>query len=782
MKYKATLLLAVCLVASPLWASGGGENMLLVVNPNDENAIRVANAYARIRQIPDRNIIFHAPPRSGGYTRLWLNVDQMKDNYITPLTNTIRQRGLSNVDYIGLIGQSTSFSPTSNYTKAYRWSITHALSRLDAHADGLAMDAKYIDDPKRYQLAANTPNNTPLRHSQTHTEFFKVGSNQVTVAMNYTMAGMAGFTGFMGNTPDQVINSLERTAAGDGTKPQGRIYFVDSGDIRSVTRRSQWPITSAKLDARGIPYFLEQFTGNSSPKNRHDVRGAVTGAPWLTLPNGSTYLPGSWADNLTSFGATFDDRSQIKTTAFIASGAGGSSGTVTEPFATDTKFPHSDIHVHIADGSTHGEAFTKTVKDHTAITFMGDMLAQPYADVPKVTLTGIDTTQKVKGNITLQAAASLNNPTLATGIKQLQLYVNGKAIGSPLSNATGSFNLDTTQLSDGRHELRVVALNNAKAESSGSSRMIIDVNNRERSVAAAGDLTLNAKQVAPLSVTAHQGDGSVSRIELRHMGRTLGSLNAASGNINLDAAKLAYGDNPIVPVAIYSDGSEVMGASINVKRNPDWLPGRAVTPSALRVPGVKAEFFNGIGTTIPQTRFHDNPDRVTQFNQLNLFSGRSGKTQLGSSATSMGIDAAGLDLDKLAVRLTARFNITSDKAGEYQFYFYYTNDSAQLLIDGQSVLMFNNSYYANSTAHVPSLFLAAGEHNLTVLATNVITGGNADYFDISLMYRGPDGITRMADSNFLYTAIPEPTSLSLLGLMAMLTLRRCPRLKEPITL
>ena len=47
---------------SPLVAGGGGENMLLVVNPNDPASLQIANAYAALRDIPANNILFIAPP------------------------------------------------------------------------------------------------------------------------------------------------------------------------------------------------------------------------------------------------------------------------------------------------------------------------------------------------------------------------------------------------------------------------------------------------------------------------------------------------------------------------------------------------------------------------------------------------------------------------------------------------------------------------------------------------------------------------------------------------
>ena len=106
----------------------------------------------------------------------------------------------------------------------------------------------------------------------------------------------------------------------------------------------------------------------------------------LTLPNGSTYLPGSWADNLTSFGCYFPDTSQTKATAFIAAGAAGTTGAVIEPYNITQRFTNSSIDTFIADGATLGEAFAKSVATPDIQLPLGDMLAQPMADVPTVVI------------------------------------------------------------------------------------------------------------------------------------------------------------------------------------------------------------------------------------------------------------------------------------------------------------------------------------------------------------------------------------------------------------
>src|SRR5215472_1196699 len=55
------LALSFC-ICGAAYGGGGGENMLLVVNPNDPASLQIANAYATLRDIPANNILFLAPP------------------------------------------------------------------------------------------------------------------------------------------------------------------------------------------------------------------------------------------------------------------------------------------------------------------------------------------------------------------------------------------------------------------------------------------------------------------------------------------------------------------------------------------------------------------------------------------------------------------------------------------------------------------------------------------------------------------------------------------------
>ena len=747
-------------------AGGGGQDMILVVNPHHESSLRIANAYARLRHIPASNIIFDINSPANGHfgNVLQLSSAQMIDTYVDPLANIISQRGLGHADYIGVLGQATAFQTTPSISADRYASITYALSLLTP----LSQDLLTPEETRRfktslYQPADFTANNNAIHHATVSNDFYQhLDGGGASLATQYYMAGAIGFTGYKGNTTDQVIAGLERTAANDGAKPQGTIYFEKNGAVNSTARDWQWLGTKLALDTRGVNWVDESNTPGFTPQNRADVQGAVAGSSNFATPNGSTYLPGSWADSLTSTSGDFASPWQNKIAGFIAAGAGATSGTIGEPYALSDRFPHSDIFVHTADGSTLGESFYKSVRSPDLQMFLGDLLAQPYADIPAVNLTGITEQQTVTGQVQVSAAALLINPTVATGIKQLELYIDGKPSDTPITAASGTFTIDTTQLSDGQHEIRIIALNNAPAESEGVNIRTIHVNNHNRSVSTINALTLDATQVAPVAISTNAGDGAVSRIELRQLGRVLGSVNTANGSINIDATALAYGDNPVVPVAIYTDGSEVAGVPINVHRNTAILPGQTPAAAGNRTPGALVELFEGQGaTTIAASTYNGTPDQTMQAGLIKLKSGLI--NQWGGDATklenvdgtpiSMGIGGDdGLEMHELAIKITSKFEIDAADVGEYQFFIYKTNDSAKLLIDGEETIAFDDFSQIHTSQFANSVFLGAGEHDLTLLAANTTKPFQAsDVFDIALMFRGPDGITRQADSSFLYT-------------------------------
>jgi uncharacterized protein (TIGR03790 family) len=570
------ILVVVIAGAESAYAGGGGENMLLVVNPNDPASLQIANAYAALRDIPANNVLYIVPPSDYHNDGQPISQAEVNNYYLSPIANAIYSRGLTNqIDYIGTVGEATCYSISAQFSTPSTTanSLNYALSLLTplTNGSGLTLQgATYINTSgptsALYQASGNVPvgSNSAIHHSALYgISYPAAGAN---VATNYYMSGTIGYTGANGNTAGQVIASLASAAAADGTHPGGAVYYENSSDVRATMRDGEWSATASQLAARSVSGQFENNTPGATPLDRSNVAGAICGAANMTLNNGSTYLPGSWADDVTSYGCYFLDTTQTKATAFIAAGAAGTTGAVVEPYAIPARFTNTSIQTFIADGSTLGEAFAKSVASPDVQMPLGDMLAQPNADVPLVSNTsGPGNYGRAQGTISLAASAILVNPRIAVGVSRFELVVDGMVRSTTGATAGGgAFSLDTTGLSDGIHEVRVVAVNNTEAASEGYAAMPIVVDNHGRSISfTGGNVTLGVSP-ATFSLAAVQGDGAVAQIELTCLGRVVAQAAGAPSSLTINPTALAPGDNVITPVAVFSDGSQVAGGSFTV--------------------------------------------------------------------------------------------------------------------------------------------------------------------------------------------------------------------------
>ena len=311
-------LLAGLISAEVSTSAGRGQDVLLIVNPQEESAVRIAGEYQQLRHIPDNNILFIEPPTIEGYTRLHVPAEEFLAEYVATIHNAIHDRGLADqIDFIAALGQPHSFNDGSTFQ-----SLSFGLMQLDQYFAGMTVPAGQTQSNGINRVQ----NATALHHTDTYQNVF----GSTTGDHQYYVGGLLAVTEQLGNTPDQVIESLRRSAAADGTKPTGTIYFEENDNIRSDVREWQWDAVQSALTDANIPFVEESDVFGGTPLDRTDVRGAVIGDAEARVPNGSVYLAGSWVDNLTSFGGNFTSQSQTKATEFIAAGAAASSGTVQE--------------------------------------------------------------------------------------------------------------------------------------------------------------------------------------------------------------------------------------------------------------------------------------------------------------------------------------------------------------------------------------------------------------------------------------------------------------------
>jgi hypothetical protein len=229
-------------------AGGGGENMLLVVNPNDSASLQIANAYAVLRDVPTNNILFLAPPPNYHNDGQPISQADAANYYLTPIANAIASRGLaSQIDYIGTIGQATCYSITSQISTpcTNANSLNYALELLTPLTNGSGLTLQnatyqYATGPTSalYQDPSSLPvgGNSAIHHAAVYNVTYPVATN--TISTSYYMSGAIGYTGTNGNTVGEVIASLQSAVVGDGSHSGGTIYFENTGDTRSTMRIS----------------------------------------------------------------------------------------------------------------------------------------------------------------------------------------------------------------------------------------------------------------------------------------------------------------------------------------------------------------------------------------------------------------------------------------------------------------------------------------------------------------------------------------------------------------
>lgn len=254
-----------------------------------------------------------------------------------------------------------------------------------------------------------TPNGVPVRDPK--------AVNEKKFGMTYLLSVVLGVTRGSGTTLAEAIAALERSSQADFTHPQGGFYFCLTADVRTTTRK--WGFIGAVDDLKQMGYEAE-IVPDALPMNKSSVLGAQLGtASFDWSSSGSQFVPGALADNLTSLGGVMTSGSgQTKLTELIKAGAAGSSGTVTEPYALQAKFPHPQMYVYYARGASLAEAFYLSVTGPYQLLIVGDPLCQPFSNAPQ---PSIDTRLR-----TIQPKESVYFDTPSSGQRYLDWLDSGK--------------------------------------------------------------------------------------------------------------------------------------------------------------------------------------------------------------------------------------------------------------------------------------------------------------------------------------------------------------------
>ena len=344
-----------------------------------------------------------------------------------------------------------------------------------------------------------------------------------------------------GTTEQEALDQLKRTVLADGTDPKGSFYFTTTADVRTRTRKPNFEYAITRLKKMG--YGAEIVSG-TLPADKRQVLGATTGSSSFNWKqSGSRFVPGAIGDNLTSYGGRMLYQPQTKCTAFLASGAAGASGTVTEPYAVQVKFPHPMIHVHYARGSTLAEAFYQSVSGPWQLLIVGDALCRPFGKVPEFGVAGVSLNQTVSGTIKLDPTPDSTSIRIAG----YQLYVDGQLVHVQVDAA--EMPIDTTDMADGYHEFRVVAIAGNLLESSASALIPLMVDNSGEKVTLTADSNKYlSTDVIELKAASNVGDA----IALLHNGRAIAQESGRDVTFKIDASLVGRGPIQLEAVSVSS--------------------------------------------------------------------------------------------------------------------------------------------------------------------------------------------------------------------------------------
>lgn len=175
---------------------------------------------------------------------------------------------------------------------------------------------------------------------------------------------------------------IERGVASDhslglrGAPPVHAHYLITNDKIRSV-RAPLFP-PPGLLRRFGVEVHIDETQAlEQAPR----VLLYQTGLTHVAKLDAVRWVPGAVADHLTSTGGVFDGTGgQMPATAWIASGATASYGTVSEPCSHVQKFPHPQILLlHYMQGASVIEAYWKSVAWPQQGVFIGEPLAAPFS-------------------------------------------------------------------------------------------------------------------------------------------------------------------------------------------------------------------------------------------------------------------------------------------------------------------------------------------------------------------------------------------------------------------
>lgn len=499
----ALALAPLALTARLALAGSGPENALVIIDPGLPESLYLGHRYIAARGIPARNVLYLRPDAE--------SFEKLVAFQGRVVTGTLEARGI--VDHIDQI----ILAPTRQFYVPATGLVTVPKSGCPVPVNRFAISMAYGLLPQAPEILSGAYQNAGDFDGGSHSGNPYYGGrfrgrasalafdaaqswrdgNPDDDGSRLLLGSLLGWTGSNGNTVAEIDTMIDRSLRADGTRPEGTFYFMNTPDqTRSKGRlNNDWAATIRSLEAMGgkgavlqgvLPDSCTDASG--AVVGCHDALGVLTGTPRMDAPTANfSFLPGAFADHLTSFAAMFDEGvgGQSKMTQWISKGASGTLGTVEEP-CTGGKFPVPDLHAHYFAGLSLGEAAYRALPWLAFESLLvGDPLTTPFAHAPELVVEGLPQGAPVRGVLNLEAVARAGLPDGA--VKRFELYADGQRLlrgdagaGAEAGEGRATLALDTARLADGWHQLAVIAIDDQAAAPRARAQAAIEVRNRGR--------------------------------------------------------------------------------------------------------------------------------------------------------------------------------------------------------------------------------------------------------------------------------------------------------------
>jgi uncharacterized protein (TIGR03790 family) len=562
---KWTIFLCIFSVASA--QAQQAHEVLLLVNKNSQASMRVANTYVAARQIPQKNVVYLDIPESAYGGKATVTPDEFTQMIWEPAHAIVATRGID--QQILAWVYSVDF-PIRVKTDAYdrKQMSVGGMTFMRNKPPGLSLveEGKYLS-----KLFSGPNERVKMSLVSLALRLQKNGLGpeaQVPPEAAYLQSGlgdrmplpsmMLGYIGEKGTDVETVLKTISRAKAADYRGERKGFYFVTSDDVRSTCREWQYAPAVAELKQRGI----ESMVTTNFPAGAKNVMGVMMGAETVDPSRIHSFAPGAVAEHLTSWSAEFQ-KPQTKLTRWIEAGATGSAGVVVEPYSNPNKFPSARFFVHYGSGCTMLESFYQSIACPLQSLLLGDPLTKPFALLYSVKLMGIEHPKRDFTYIA-QATSRLKNAQYS-----YTFLLDGVEIQEESEEATVYVRLN--RLSDGYHEMRVVARINHPVKFGTFTDKVFTVNRSGRSVTILPEINRLGKYEHAIKVQVG-GQELPEKIRLMCGERVLDEkVYDADVALVLDELLLGEGPGRIQAVAVYANGMKVASApmTLAIQFNPE---------------------------------------------------------------------------------------------------------------------------------------------------------------------------------------------------------------------